>query len=81
MITELHEKQKKLKKEKEDQLIRFHELEMLEKIRFDELDKKFRDLLRKANDYQVNEDLRDNEIIIKQLKINSNIKEKEDMEM
>jgi len=73
VIKELEENNKRLLKEKEDQLRKFEETEKADKIRFMELQKNYVLLLQRSKDYDVLEQLREDEIIEAQI---SNEREK-----
>jgi hypothetical protein len=63
IIKELEENNKRLLKEKEDQLRKFEEIEKADQIRFMELQKNYVMLLQRSKDFDVLEQLRENEII------------------
>jgi hypothetical protein len=81
MIIELKQKVEGLRKEKEKQRDEFIEIDEIEKSRHDELEKSYKELYSKFENYESIEDLRENEIINSQMKIFIESKEKEDMEM
>jgi hypothetical protein len=81
MIKELEVKIEILNKEKEDQKIKYLEQERVDQLKFDQLNKKYKDLVKQSQEYQIVEDLRENEFAITQMQILNENKEKENLEM
>lgn len=81
IIIELEEKLAALLKDKEDQKTKFLEIELQDKIKHDDLEKKYRELTKKTQDYEIIEDYRENEVIEAQMKSAEENKGKVDKEM
>lgn len=81
VISELGVKVEVLTKEKEDQKAQFLQLEEIEKIKYEELEKKFLEMASKSKEYQSSQEEREIDDIEIQLKLSQDLKEEEDTKM
>lgn len=81
LISELEDKLKNLKAEKEDQKNRFIELERIEQIKYEDVERKYKDLVKKSKEYEIVEDIRESEMITAQMKMTQDRNNQQDKEM
>lgn len=81
MICELDEKLNMHKEEKEQERNRYLEIERVDRIKQEGLEKKYRELYKKSQEYQIIEDIRENEVVYAQMKISMDRADKENNEM
>ncbi len=81
MIKELEEKNENLIREKEEQTKELEKIEKTEIQNFTDLEKRYKDLVKKSKEFEFLEEIRENETVTVQRRSSIQFKQKEDSEM
>ncbi len=81
LILELEERIKQLKIQKEEHRKRFEENEKNQKIKYDNLNRKYKLLLKSVNAFHINEEMKKSELVNNKAKFLNGIREHEDLDM
>lgn len=81
MVKELEAKNENLLQEKEEQIKELDKIEKTEIQKFAELEKRYKDIVKKTKEFEFLEEIRENESITVQRRSSIQFKQKEDSEM